>query len=729
MDGNRRFQQFIRPPVFSDEEKTVQAKLLHTLLMAVLIMNSCFSLAFLLLLPGQLNRLVVVGGVFAVIAITWILMQRGFIRGACWSMISMLWLLTTMAGVTANGPQAPAFIGYTAIIVLAGLLLPGRSVLFWSSLNSLAILALIYADNRGIPLPQLNTPTPLTYWVAHTGFYFVVAIALHLATQTARDSLTQKTLNNQQLQKNKDALQAYSSKLSQLNTALRKSEEQALLEQERLEKIISAIPGSVVITSFDEKGTVLWANEEISQLVGFSSEELFGNSIPQFYENLQDREHVLRQVRQNGRIRNHEFKAKDVQGRTLWLRSSVQSLHYNDSPALLAIVERIDDIKKAQEMLRRTDKLDSLGVLAGGVAHDFNNLLVALLTQTSIALAKLPHDHASVAHIEKARSAAKRAAVLTQHMLAFSGHGQFQVEAFCLNHLLHENMDLFLASIPKRIHLQLELAQSLPYIEADAGQMQQMVMNMLLNAADAIGEWQGTITLCTSQQTVEKRDGRYDHYTGTPLPSGDYVCLEVVDGGAGMKPEIVERIFDPFFTTKEAGRGLGLAAVLGIVRGHKGGINVSSQVGAGTTFQLVFPVCEWMEAEVEEETAVPAKPHIHSILIIDDETAVCEAVKDILEMEDIEVLIANNGEVGIQVYEQHQTHIDLVLLDLSMPIMGGEETLYQLLSIDPEAKVILSSGYSESEITRRFIGSGLTGFLQKPYDSHKLLMTLQKHLS
>jgi CheY-like chemotaxis protein len=259
-------------------------------------------------------------------------------------------------------------------------------------------------------------------------------------------------------------------------------------------------------------------------------------------------------------------------------------------------------------------------------------------------------------------------------------------------------------------------------------------MNLILNAAEAIGPRPGTVTIRTGFSDITPSDRHIWRHTGEPLPAGRYVVLEVSDNGCGMDAETLPRIFDPFFTTKFTGRGLGLAAVLGIVRGHHGGLRVESTPGAGTTFQLAFPAAAQQEPEpvqpaVAPSAASPARRAADVILLIDDEEAVREAVTDILEMTGVHVLAAADGQAGLALYRENRAAVRLVLLDLSMPGMSGEETFRQLRALDSEVRIILSSGYDEGEVSARFAGQGLTGFVQKPYDVARLTAAIRQHLA
>ena len=415
-------------------------------------------------------------------------------------------------------------------------------------------------------------------------------------------------------------------------------------------------------------------------------------------------------------------------GRLIPVEITNSTIQTGSSPLTLSIVRDITERAQAEEALRQTQKTESLGILAGGIAHDFNNLLVAMLGQSTLALAKLSPDHSARPHIEKSVKAAEHAAHLTRQLLAYSGRGQFEKHTINLNVLLQDNLHLFQIAIPKHILLQPDYSDPLPAIEGDLGQIQQVVMNLIINAVEAIGDQVGVVRLRTSSQTLNPGTQNMTFYGDAPLPSGFYVCLEVEDNGPGMTAETQAKIFDPFFTTKFTGRGLGLAAVLGIVRGHKGGLQVSSETGNGTTFRLFFPAAQATAVPIPAQTKVSTAPLQAFVLVIDDETMVREAVADILGLRNIQVIQAGDGQAGLQAFQANQDKIQLVLLDLSMPGLSGEETCSALRQISPRVKIILSSGYSQSEISERHADLDVTAFLQKPYSAEDLLEITETYL-
>jgi nitrogen-specific signal transduction histidine kinase/CheY-like chemotaxis protein len=390
--------------------------------------------------------------------------------------------------------------------------------------------------------------------------------------------------------------------------------------------------------------------------------------------------------------------------------------------AVMSVYLDITARKQAETALLQAAKLESLGVLAGGIAHDFNNLLTGILGSADFLLSQVPPGSNLQPALQVIARASERASKLTRQMLAYSGRGQFVVESLDLSSQVRQILVLLEASIPKHVNLTLELETGLPAIEADAGQLQQLVMNLILNAAEAI-PGTGEVTVKTG---VMRLANPKTTLTGE-VPPGDYVCLEVLDTGTGMDEETLSRIFDPFFTTKFTGRGLGLAAALGIVRGHNGGIDVQTAPGRGSHFTVLLPATE--RRPVETPPPPPAVNHGRggTILVIDDEPIVLQTARMALERRGYRVITAQNGRDGVEMFSAMAGQISLVILDMTMPVMGGVEALSALHAADPDIRVLGSSGYSEQEALRQF-GSGLAAFLQKPYTVRQLFESVDAAL-
>lgn len=393
---------------------------------------------------------------------------------------------------------------------------------------------------------------------------------------------------------------------------------------------------------------------------------------------------------------------------------------------LVAIAEDITERKMEAERqkaferkLQETQKLESLGVLAGGIAHDFNNLLVSILGNVGLVLVDLEPDSPVREPVEQIKVAAQRAADLTRQMLAYSGKGRFVMQRINLNSVITEITQLLQVSISKNAALRFNLTQNLAPIEGDVTQVRQVLMNLIVNASDAIGDKQGTIGLTTGVVTAD-HDYLASSFMAPELPEGQYAFVEVTDDGVGMDKETQTRIFDPFFTTKFTGRGLGLAAVLGIVRGHGGAIKVYSEPGRGSVFRVLFPIKD-VPHEVEKAGGDGLKGKGNgTVLVIDDEEVVRNVTKRMLARIGYTPLLAEDGPQGIETYKKHKDDIICVLLDMTMPRMSGEETLGNLKKINPDIRVLLMSGYSEQEASNRFNGKGVSAFMQKPYTPQDL---------
>jgi PAS domain S-box-containing protein len=398
--------------------------------------------------------------------------------------------------------------------------------------------------------------------------------------------------------------------------------------------------------------------------------------------------------------------------------------------------------KRAQEErlemergLLHAQKLESLGLLAGGIAHDFNNLLMAVMGNLDLALMDLAEDSPARSRIERAIQATRRAADLTGQMLAYAGKGRFLVREMNLGEAVRQNLDMLKASISKHVRLNLDLGWDLPAITADPEQIQQVVVNLIANASEAIGDGPGVISLTVGVLDCDDSFLLRSRLEEKP-PAGRFVFLEVSDTGCGMDQETQLRLFEPFFTTKFLGRGMGMPAVLGIVRGHKGAILVDCEPDRQTTVRVLFPVtgrAPTDRVDAAEAGAVPwadteAPLPFGTVLVVDDETVVREVARAMLERIGCRVLTAGGGLEAVEVFRAHAGEISCVILDLTMPDMDGVATFGELRRVNPDAKVILSSGHNEQEATRRFAGKGLAGFIHKPYQIQSLRVILERIL-
>lgn len=385
-----------------------------------------------------------------------------------------------------------------------------------------------------------------------------------------------------------------------------------------------------------------------------------------------------------------------------------------------------EERRRIEEKMRQAQKLESLGILAGGIAHDFNNLLMGVLGNANLAHLEASEDSSVKKRLGEIETAARRAAELCGQMLAYSGKGAFMLEPIDVRQLIEEMGHLLEASISKKAELVLDLEAGLPLFKGDRSQIRQVILNLLTNASEALGDTGGRVTIRTGRAEYDDKALRRT-FLGDERREGSYVYLEIVDDGCGMDRETRERMFDPFFSTKFTGRGLGLAATLGIVRGHGGTVEVDSELGEGTRFRILFPsLVPRSEAPKSDDSgptvSLPSAARgSQTVLVAEDERLVSRVVLKTLELAGYRVLEASDGRQTVDIFRQHSEEIDLVLLDMTMPRLSGLEALERLRNISPTVAVIVSSGYSERELDRQFAGREIAGFLQKPYAPDELL--------
>lgn len=505
---------------------------------------------------------------------------------------------------------------------------------------------------------------------------------------------------------------------------LRKSEQ-------RFRELFQNITDPVYISN--QAGNIIAANRQACRELGYSREELLQLKLADVdaAENVHDQFARNLETLSQGSSITFESAHRRKDGSIFPVELNVQSVDYADQPAVLGVARNISERKQAEEerlkleqQLLHAQKLESLGVLAGGIAHDFNNILTAIIGNADLALMRVNPESRAMDNLQRIEKAASRAADLAKQMLAYSGRGKFMVEQLDLNALLEEMLHMLEVSISKKAELRLNLNRPLPTVEADATQIRQIIMNLIINASEAIGERSGVIAVTTGCMQC---DAAYlkNIWLAESLNDGPYVYLEISDTGCGMDGETVSKVFDPFFTTKFTGRGLGMAAVLGIVRGHRGAIKVDSQPGNGTTFKILLPASG---KTVETLTGKPEKDDWRgsgTVLLVDDEETVRSIGSEMLTELGFTVVTANDGRCALEVFSA-TPGIRVVILDLTMPRMDGEQCFRELCRIKPDLKVIMSSGYNEQEVTQKFGDGVLAGFIQKPYKLSELREVVRK---
>ena len=479
------------------------------------------------------------------------------------------------------------------------------------------------------------------------------------------------------------------------------------------------------IIRVNEQGQIEELNTKLLELCGYSREELIGQEVTILVpEELRKpySKHIaglFRAPRTRPMGTGLELTARHKDGHEFPVEMGLSFVEAPEGLRALAFVSDITERKRSEAALLESQKLESLGVLAGGIAHDFNNLLVGVMGNASLLqIAPLADVYRET--VSEILKASQRAADLTRQLLAYAGKARFDMRPVNLSALVKEINTLVHASIPKTVYVRLDLNERASSIHADAGQIQQVIMNLVINGAESIPRnTPGVVVVRTGEQEIDA-EYAHVHFGAGQVEPGRYVSLEIQDTGIGMDEATRLRIFDPFFTTKFMGRGLGLSAVLGIVRAHGGALRVESRPGEGSTFHVVFPA---LGVAVPEESQAEHEIDLSGhglILVVDDEATIRRTAKMALERYGYEVLVARDGQMAVEIFEERADEIRLVVMDLTMPEMGGEEAVRRLQSIRPGVRVILSSGYHEMDVIQNFDGQKLAGFIQKPYNIRTL---------
>lgn len=499
---------------------------------------------------------------------------------------------------------------------------------------------------------------------------------------------------------------------------------QALREsEERYRSLFEESKDTVYIST--PEGKLLDINSAGVELFGYTSKEeiLRADIARDLYFDPAQREASRRLLEEQGSVKDMELRLRRRDGQELIVLETATCVRDTTGKVIAyrGILRDVTMQRRLEEEIRQAQKMESVGFLAGGIAHDFNNLLGGILGYASYLKTKITEDHPFYRHLDTIERSALRAADLTAKLLAFARGGRYDVKPVNINAIVKETVSILERSIDKAIAIQTMLDDHVPSVEGDPGQLQQVLMNLCVNARDAISG-AGTIIIETSHGVLD------EEFVKTHLEArvGHYVILTVSDTGMGMDKPTLQRIFDPFFTTKEKGKGtgLGLSMVYGIVKAHGGFIRVYSEPGRGSTFRVYLPASTKSVTHQEQERQ-DVRGGTETILVVDDEEHVRSLVSDILESAGYRVLTASDGEEALEIYRRQGDKIDMVILDMIMPRLGGRETYEKLREINAAVLVLLSSGYSENGTAREVLDRGAAGFLQKPYRSHELLKKLR----
>ncbi len=506
------------------------------------------------------------------------------------------------------------------------------------------------------------------------------------------------------------------------------------ISEEKYRSMFEETEEVVIFTDID--GKILDINPAGVKLYGFDSKEelLAIPSIETLYADKINRAPYIEEMLSKGFVKNLEVEMKRKDGGKLFLLETSFAVRdeFGNISFFRGILRDITERRKLEQQFFQSQKMESIGLLAGGIAHDFNNILSGILGYASLIKTGIDENHKYFKYVDSMEKSALRAAELTSQLLAFARGGKYVTKLFGINEVVTETMTILARTFSKSIDIEMFLEENLPMIEGDPSQMQQVTLNLCVNARDAI-KGSGKIIIETNKVVLEEGEAS----TKSELKPGTYVTVSVTDTGIGMDKETLQRIYEPFFTTKEVGKGtgLGLAMVYGVVKNHEGLINVYSEVGEGTTFMIYLP------AITDSENNSNAKPDsskdgnltetLYSknhdvVLVVDDEESLQALLFDVLSNFGYRVLSAQNGIEALKIYNAHKDDINIVILDMVMPKLGGYETFLELKKINPNVKTILSSGFSQNIQTQEMMNSGVSSFIQKPYQVNELLKKVKQ---
>ncbi len=519
--------------------------------------------------------------------------------------------------------------------------------------------------------------------------------------------------------------------------ARKKAEEDLKASRENFESLFNEISEYVFI--FDSQGKIIDCNSIVEKILGQNKKELLNKPVITLHPELfqEEANTLLQEILQNKRD-FFNLPIRTAQGELIPVETRITKGQWYGKPVFFAISRDISTrLKMEQEKMEierkllHSQKMESLGVLAGGIAHDFNNLLTAIIG--NLELIQIQGFNAPFAKdmMDQAVQAGRKASDLTRQMLAYSGKGRFIIRPIDINHLIRGISALLKSSINKNAVLHLNLPVNIPPIMADSSQIEQVIMNLILNASEAIGDNTGIINLITG---IEKFSAETLSKSRVPekLDPGKYLYMNITDSGCGMKPETLDRMFDPFYSTKFTGRGLGLSAVMGIVKSHKGAIFVKSEYGEGTDIKLLFPIftSEKISLQSPEQLKGPESAEYlnnkGTLLIADDELPVRNLCKNMLEYMGYTLCLACDGREAVEIFKIHQKTIKCALLDLNMPNLDGIATFTELRKIKPDLQIILMSGYHDDEVVRKYSDKHFSGLLQKPFNMNQLKEALER---
>jgi two-component system, cell cycle sensor histidine kinase and response regulator CckA len=614
--------------------------------------------------------------------------------------------------LSTGGHESTYYVGMIITFILLIGLLP-------LSLKMTFFLASIIYSIYIVPLFLYDTIINTQAFVNNNLFLLSVFLIGFVWRYINQKLLVNKLSLEYDLSMEKDQLEVYSNKLEEL--VQERTKELAISEKWHRSIFNNATDGIIVL---DKTGKIANVNRKTCELHGFDREALIGVNI-ELLEAKEERDKLEERISilLSGESLIYETEHYKKDGSKVILEVSSKALDIGGESYIQSFYRDITEKRKIQEQLMHSQKMESVGALAGGIAHNFNNILTAILGYAELLLEFSDLNENAKQRVRNIESAARKAGVMVSKLLSFARRDSHEVLPLNLNDVINDSVKLLEGIIDKRIGLKVILSDMMsPIIEGDPNQLEQVIMNLMVNAKDAMPEG-GLITIQTSFTEIEGDRLKAPAY----IKPGKYIVLTVSDTGHGISKEIIEKIFDPFFTTKEKGKGtgLGLATVYGIVKDHKGYISVQSDVGKGTIFDIYLPVSR----KVVHQKVKP-KPYSiegnENILLVDDDKDVLNLIRDILETHGYSVLPVNNPLTAIDIFKKQSNSIQLIITDIMMPLMEGNEMIRSIKQIKPEVKIIAVSGYTETAVNQE--EWMINAFIKKPFEKIEMLSTVRRLL-